>query len=387
MRGESADTLLCVGSVSPELCALLSRLGYNVVSEPFSRPVPEIFNSELIDLVLLSVDEPLQEAELCRFLRSDSAMTRVPLLCLSRNAALPGSIAELPRVEVIDRQAGAGIILGRIATQLRMSKVAGQDERTASAHEVAARYRELGIRTMRELEEAREIQEALLPRVLPGDDRFEVAVSYEPLERVGGDWYYAHRQPDGRVCLQIADITGHGLSAALVSSMTKLASEASAENDPVERVRRINALLTPQLPEARFVTFCCAAYDPLTGDCTVARAGHPAPLMVSRTAGKVERLKPSGMAIGFMDDGMFASQCVRLDAGDMLLLYTDGLYEAADRFERMFGLERVEQALLAVPRDASAGRALEILLEEFDRFMDGKRLVDDVTLLLLKRKR
>src|SRR4029079_8459183 len=138
--------------------------------------------------------------------------------------------------------------------------------------------------------EARSIQLALLPTSLPKSSKFEIAASYQPLEEVGGDWYYARTEKSGQVSMVIADVTGHGLSAAFIGTMTKLAMTAADRENPAERLFHMNRLMAPQLPDGRFVTMPSVLYTPETGEVQAGRAGHPPALLLHTATNEVVRL-------------------------------------------------------------------------------------------------
>jgi sigma-B regulation protein RsbU (phosphoserine phosphatase) len=273
----------------------------------------------------------------------------------------------------------------KIATSLRLRKMAGADDRSATLSEANAALRDLNRRFIQEREEARDIQQSLLPRKLPKDPRFELAVSYEPLEEVGGDWYNVSQTEGGRLSLLIADVTGHGLSAALIGSMTKLAISCANTELPHELLGAVNRVLSPQMPEGRFVTVGSFLFDPENGQLQYARGGHPPAMLLARKEKVVHQLKGNGFAVGFMEDGEYSAEKAVLQPGDALLLVTDGLLEAENRARENYGLERLQEVLLATKPEDTAVEILEQVLESFETFRDGRILKDDVTLVLLKR--
>jgi sigma-B regulation protein RsbU (phosphoserine phosphatase) len=213
----------------------------------------------------------------------------------------------------------------------------------------------------------------------------ELAVSYEPLDEVGGDWYFADRTPSGHISLQIADVSGHGLSAAFIGSMTKLAMTAAAKEKPSDLLEAMNRLLAPQIPQGRFVTMGSCLYDPASGKVVWSRAGHPPALILRRSSNEVTRLLGDGFAIGFFEDSTYSLCEDRLEVGDALIMFTDGITEAQDLSGEAFGLERLAAALRGTSVNQSSADMLRAVLDAFDTFRGERLIRDDVTVVLLKR--
>ena len=268
---------------------------------------------------------------------------------------------------------------------LRLRKLAGTDERQGSLAEINASLRDNNLKFKKELDEARAIQQSLLPLALPKDSRIDLAVSYQPLDEVGGDWYFANQSDGKQLSLQIADVSGHGLSAAFIGSMAKLAMTAAGREQPHELLMEMNRLLAPQIPAGRFVTMGSCLYDPATGKVSWARAGHPPALIVRRASNTVAQLLGGGFAVGIFEDSSYMLVEDTLEVGDALLMFTDGITEAQDRSGDAFGLQRLSGALVNSARTASCSDILRHILDVFDQFRGERLIRDDVTLLLLKR--
>jgi sigma-B regulation protein RsbU (phosphoserine phosphatase) len=202
--------------------------------------------------------------------------------------------------------------------------------------------RDYNDRFKKDLDEAREIQRSLLPRILPKDSRFQLAVSYHPLEEVGGDWYFCELSEDcSALELHIADVSGHGLPAAFLASMAKLAMVAAQGLEPDKLLEKMSFYLQPQLPTGRFITTGHVLYKPDTGEVSWARAGHGPALLRRRGSGRVEQLYGEGFPIGFVSGEPYELVKDQMQPGDLLILYTDGLTEAQNPSMEQFSLERL----------------------------------------------
>ncbi|HEX4954042.1 MAG TPA: PP2C family protein-serine/threonine phosphatase [Thermoanaerobaculia bacterium] len=235
----------------------------------------------------------------------------------------------------------------------------------------------------RELELAREIQQSLLPRTLPEIAGLRVAARYLPMSAIGGDFYdFAAQQPH-RLGVIVADVTGHGVPAALVASMVKIAFVAEADrlDRPAEALSQINRALCGRFKGA-FVTACCAAIDTAEGRLRYASAGHPAPLLLRRD-GHLERLDQRGLLLAFDPRAQYAMAEVSLGAGDRLLFFSDGLLEAANAADELFGDVCLERLLVASAA-STPERLVEQILADLRRWVGpDAEFQDDVTIVVV----
>jgi sigma-B regulation protein RsbU (phosphoserine phosphatase) len=233
----------------------------------------------------------------------------------------------------------------------------------------------------RELETASEIQRSLLPPALPTIDRLGMAVEYVPMASVAGDLYDFVRLAPTRLGVLVADVSGHGVPAALVASMVKLAfaTQAESADDPALVLAGMNRVLARQLDRS-FVTALYAVIDTERARVTVANAGHP-PLLIGRASGILEEVTEHGMMMGFAPETSYRNAEVGLQPGDLMLLYTDGVTEVQNRLGEFFDVARVKQWLLtAGRRDPEAIRRLAF--DELTRWRGGAGFEDDVTLVV-----
>ncbi len=381
------DSLLYIGQPNPRLAKLFTRLGYDCVVGDEQAHVKELTAKSCFDLILIDSSLDGGAVDLCEFLRNETITKEVPIVYLAENAEHRDAFTalKLSKTEIVEATASPGILASKIATQLRLRKMAGADDPTASLAEMNAALRDLTDRMKKERDEAKAIQDTLLPEALPKDDRFEVAVAFDPLEEVGGDWYYMQQRPSNNISFQIADVTGHGLAAAFIGSMTKLALNASPFEDPGELLTSMNRLMSSGMPPGRFVTMASALYDPATGKLDISRAGHPSPLIVRAGENKVDKIGTDSFAVGFFEDSTFASSSTNIGVGDIVVLLTDGITEAQNRAGEMYGTSRMNATLLAMTGTKPAAECLKELLQDFEKFCDGRMLKDDVTVILLKR--
>jgi sigma-B regulation protein RsbU (phosphoserine phosphatase) len=240
------------------------------------------------------------------------------------------------------------------------------------------------IRVRDELEVARELQEDLLPQTLPIVPGYTFAHFYRTAKEVGGDYHDVAILPDGRVDLTIGDASGHGMAAGLVMAIANATLKAAMDLDPSPE--RVLALLNRTLcrtgTKRTFMSVFYAVLTPETGQLEYVCAGHPFPL-IRRVDGTLEELGCGGFPLGLREPLAVEPRTAKLQPGDLLLLYTDGLAEAVDATgKEAFGYERIRAVL---ELGGSPQSVHEGMLRAFDRHTAGEPLRDDLTLLVIAR--
>jgi phosphoserine phosphatase RsbU/P len=229
----------------------------------------------------------------------------------------------------------------------------------------------------REAQEARLIQQALLPKSSPYIPGFMVSGLSVPARAVGGDWFDFIPFSDGRWGLVLADVSGKGTAAALLMSATRgmLRSLAEACCSPGEVLTKLNSMLVDDFPSGKFVTMVYAVLDPAARSVTFANAGHLRPLLIDDSGARfldVERGLPLGLGCGDY------SECqVTLTAGSRLVFYSDGITEAENSDEEEYGLERL--AKHAVDTAASAIS----IVDDVRAFANGAGVRDDASVVFV----
>jgi serine phosphatase RsbU (regulator of sigma subunit) len=234
-----------------------------------------------------------------------------------------------------------------------------------------------------ELQVARSIQQASLPKEVPQLEGWRITPLYQPARQVGGDFYDFHLLSEGRVGLVVGDATGHGVPAALVMSTTcgMLRLAAQSYSSPAEMLQRVNEALFPYIPPNMFVTCFYGVLDPKSGRFTYANAGHDLPYLWH--GGECEELRARGMPLGLMPGMSYEQNETIVHAGEAALFYSDGLVEAHDPEGEMFGFPRLQTLIAEHGEDKSLEATL---LEELYSFVgEGWEQEDDITLLTLRR--
>ncbi|HEV7486844.1 MAG TPA: SpoIIE family protein phosphatase [Thermoanaerobaculia bacterium] len=235
-----------------------------------------------------------------------------------------------------------------------------------------------------ELRTAYTIQRRLLPDALPEIAGYCFAGANRPCKTVSGDYYDVVVRPDGRIYFVIADVSGKGITAALVMSSVATAFAIFTRHDPTpaDLLRDINETLAPKTSPSKFVTMVAGVLDPATGIVSFANAGHVAPLLVSKNG--VEAMHSTDIVVGILPNAQYRNQSLTLAAGDSLVLFTDGVTEAENIAEEQLGLDPVCEMLRTMHgRDADA--ILDTIDTHVHEFIGEVPNGDDVTMLAMTR--
>jgi serine phosphatase RsbU (regulator of sigma subunit) len=238
------------------------------------------------------------------------------------------------------------------------------------------------VRMEQELTIAAEIQRALLPEGRYETDRFELAAASIPCRTIGGDFLDYFALPDGAFGLALGDVAGKGPPAALLAARLQgmVAAYADSVKTPAKTMTRVNQELVRRSVESRFATL---VYGVLAEDgrLTYCNAGHNPPLLISRRS--VRRLCTGGLIIGAFKDVIFEEETVELVAGDVLMVFSDGVTEALSADGCEFGEERLLSCIDA-HREAAAVVLLDSILGHVREFSRGAEQNDDLTALILR---
>ena len=236
-----------------------------------------------------------------------------------------------------------------------------------------------------ELSLARRIQRAQLISDFPLIPGCEVHALSIPSKQVGGDFYDVVPVGDGSYLLAIADVSGKGVPAALLSSMLQASLRTQAGNVHAlpDVLRNINALLYRSTESHQFATFFLARIECHPPRLTFSNAGHNWPVLV-HGRGEPQFLDRGGPLLGVFENAKFEQGVVALTAGDCVVLYTDGISEAANATEEQFGDERLVELVRSLPRDLEAREVAQRILDGLHGFLGSVEPQDDMTLLILR---
>jgi serine phosphatase RsbU (regulator of sigma subunit)/pSer/pThr/pTyr-binding forkhead associated (FHA) protein len=236
----------------------------------------------------------------------------------------------------------------------------------------------------KELEQAAEIQKGLLPKAVPEVPGLDVGGLSVACRHVGGDYYDFLELSDGRIGIIVGDVAGKGMSAALLMSNLQARVQILAEegDDMATLMTRLNRSVTAACPGNRFITFFMCIIDPRTGEFEASNAGHNPPYIV-RADGAVETLVVGGPVLGILRQMTYEAERGKLNPGDVLLLFSDGVTEARSPDDEEYGEERLVADLTA-RRTMSAQQIARGAFEAVENFMAGRPAGDDITVVAVK---
>src|SRR5438128_7400020 len=325
------------------LVRTLSTIGYRCRESESGVDAWERVQAEQPSLVLLDFEMPgLNGAELLKRMRADRnpAIAQIPAIMLTGHGDSEVICLEAGADDFVTKPINIAVLRARIETQLRLRSMRRQLQRQNDELEEWRRNLE------RDLAAARLTQQSLIPQkppVLPG---WQVAACYRPVIQVGGDIYGWLPMKDGRILFWIADGTGHGAAAALLTTLAKLLfHHGSVEHDaPATVMETVNNDFRSIFGARSFMTAMCVALDSASGRATVVGAGHP-PLLVVRHSGATESIASIAPPLGLLEHPEFTECTTNFESGDAFLLYTDGLFGGPKGERRRLTPECLEKML------------------------------------------
>jgi sigma-B regulation protein RsbU (phosphoserine phosphatase) len=366
------------------LAQLLSAAGYNCRVCKDGSEALDAIRDRPPSVLLLDFDMPGPNgAEVLRRLRSDEdpAIAQIPAIMLTAHGSEQSEVSCLQAGadDFVTKPVNSSVLRARIESQLRLRSMRRQLERQNDELEKWRRDLE------RDLAAARLTQQSLIPQkplLLPG---WQIATCYRPVIQVGGDIYGWLRMKDGRVLFWIADGTGHGAAAALLTTLAKLLfHHGSMDHDsPASLMEAVDNDFRSIFGARSFMTGMCVALDPATGQAQVVGAGHP-PLLVVRHDGTTESILSVAPPLGMIKRAAFNETPISLEPGDAFLLYTDGLFRWTKDERHRVTPEQLEKVL-----DHSAPSAealLKRIVAQAAPENSAKTAPDDVAAIAVRRE-
>lgn len=237
-----------------------------------------------------------------------------------------------------------------------------------------------------ELGIAVDIQSRLLPMSIPCVAGYDLSAFNRPCTEMGGDYFDIIAAGNNRYVLVIADVIGKGIGAAMLMSnlQAMVRSIVSDYHDPSVIMGKINSDLSSRIGDGMFITCCYLILSPEEGDILYANAGHNQPLLC-RNNGDMTELEVSGIPLGILGESTYETFSIVIKPGDVLMLYTDGITECADKTGELFGVERLKGVIArAAAEDAVTIRTS--VCAAVENFRDGQPHADDMTFVVVKRR-
>jgi sigma-B regulation protein RsbU (phosphoserine phosphatase) len=364
----------------------LERQGYAVATAEDGRQALEKLCAENFDLVLLDIMMPEMDGyEVLQRLKTDETLRHIPVIMISALSELDSVVRciGMGAEDYLPKPFEPTLLKARIGACLEKKRARDREQELAAAlhrqNKEMAKWREA---QEADLAVARTTQQAIVTSALPRLDGWQLETVYTPLIQVGGD-VYGGRQLDGGSCLfWLADATGHGVAAALFTTLVALLfNHASTESQTAHGIlTRVNGEFYTVLRGRSFMTACCAIIE-RDGRLSFAGAGHP-PLLLRRRDGIVETLPSRGTMIGVYPAVEIDETVATLASGDVALLYTDGLYSAKSND----GERKTSDTLTdAFARVGGSANFLSQMLAQLGQRSGAQGFDDDLAAIALRR--
>jgi serine phosphatase RsbU (regulator of sigma subunit) len=329
----------------------------------------------LPDLVLLDVMMPEMDGyEVCTQLKLDPETKDIPVIFLTGQTEVEDETKgfDVGAVDYIHKPFSPAVVKARVQTHLVLRGI-----REQLAQQLLA--------IQKELETARQIQLSILPSAIPRIEGLDIAARYIPMTSVAGDFYDFIIVDKKHIGILVADVSGHGMPAALIASMLKIAlsSQVAHAADPAKVLLGLNEALCGKF-QYHFVTAAYVFIDMEDATLTYAGAGHP-PLLLWGGSEGVRSIEENGLFLGKFSFATYTSVKLPIMTGDRILLYTDGIPETTNPAGIEFGTDGFKQFLEA-EQSTSAGHLADQLLEELSRWSTrtgADELDDDMTIVAI----
>ncbi len=326
------------------------------------------------DLILLDIMMPGMDGyEVCTRLKTEPETRDIPVIFLTGQTEIEEETRgfEVGAVDYIHKPFSPAIVKARVQTHLVLRGI-----RQQLALQLLA--------IQKELETARQIQFSILPDEIPKNKGLDIAARYIPMTSVAGDFYDFIVVDDKRLGILIADVSGHGMPAALIASMLKiaLAAQVAHADDPAQLLSGLNQTLCGKFQQ-HYVTAAYMYVDMTKHTLKYAGAGHPPLLLWNRSSASVRDVLENGLFLGKFKMATYSSVELPFAPGDWALLYTDGIPETTNPSEIEFGEARFRQ-FLAEEQSTSADQLADRLLQELSRWSarePGDESTDDITMV------
>lgn len=334
------------------------------------------------DLVLLDIMMPkLDGFGVLAKMKSEGAMRDIPVIIISAHNDMPHILRgiEMGAEDYLPKPFDPLLLKARVNASLEKKRFRNLEKAYLQGLE-------------RELEIGRQIQQGFLPREIETPDGWQIATFFRAAREVSGDFYDVFPLPGERLALIIGDVTDKGVGAALYMALfrtlfrsylsTNGFSGAGSANTLSAAAKFINDYICRVHDSESFCTAFVAILDPESGRLSYVSAGHDHPLLL-RKDGNIEEIRPTGPAIGAIEDAEFTLGEIQLNSKEGLFCYTDGLVDVRNQEDELFGGQRVRDLVKTAKDRASL---LGSIITAVDTFTNGAAQYDDITLLTLLRK-
>jgi sigma-B regulation protein RsbU (phosphoserine phosphatase) len=382
----SRATILAVDDAPENLDVVKGILldDYHIKVAVNGKVALKIAESQSPDLILLDIMMPeIDGYEVCRLLKANPATRDIPVIFLTAmgEAADEAQGFSIGAADYILKPVNPLLLKARVKTHLALKQ---SMDKLHSAYAVINNQKE---RMQRELNVGRDIQLSMVPDTFPAfpeHTEFDIHALLLPALEIGGDFYDYFFIDRDKLCVCVGDVSGKGVPAALFMAITKtlIKSTAGEDHSPASIITRVNDEISQDNPSCMFITLFVGILHIKSGEFRYTNAGHPYPYL-KRASGEVETLKHiHGPVVGAMDGMAYGENCVQLRKHDQLLIFTDGVTEAMDVDDQLYGEPRVIEHFHSAPAEG-LDALVASTLDSVESFAGEAPQADDITILAL----
>ncbi|HEY7164384.1 MAG TPA: SpoIIE family protein phosphatase [Candidatus Binatia bacterium] len=368
------------------LLSCILEPSFHVLQAENGRKALTVIERDQPDVVLLDVLMPeLDGFEVCRRMKADPKMAEIPVLfvtVLNQNETRVEGL-ELGAEDFISWPINASELVARVRARVRSSRPLTHLRNVLEEQSrILEMEREREAATKYELEQARRVQERFVTNMFPQGRGLQFAHRYRPSRQVGGDLFDVVPVNSSELVMIMADISGHGVPAALLTSVTKVLFRTGVEqcSNPAQLIGWLNRQISSYLATGEFITVFLGWWNLNTQCFTYAGAGHPPALAMSADGSHIEWLHVSQGIIGVIPEQEFAQHETILRHGTRVICYTDGITETTNVNQEFFGEDRLAEACRR-QHGVSVATMVERVFTEIDEFAGGETQNDDQALL------
>jgi len=359
---------------------VLLQKKYHIITATSGEEALDTAPRELPDCILMDIIMPgIDGIAACRELKRNPRTAAIPIIFITARTDAETILQgfEAGGVDYITKPFNGPEVKARIKTHLALKNT--MEQLREANHE---KDRLLSI-IANELELARQIQKSIIPITTPAVKGLNITMRYIPMEEVGGDFFDFHALDEYRLGVLVADVTGHGIPAAMISTMVKIVSSMQTHNaaDPAKLFYEMNNTLSGNI-DNQFVTAQYVFLDMENMRLICGNGGHPPLLIINRHIKNVQALNPQGRLLGCYPDSTYTSAETLLHKGDRIILYTDGITEVFNHENTMFG----EEGLISFTRKnahLSGDEYIDTLIDELRNFSHLDSFDDDISVVVI----
>lgn len=324
------------------------------------------------DLILLDIIMPgLNGYQVCRKIREKWSLFELPVIMITAKSESSDMVIgfEAGANDYLVKPFDKTELLARVKTHIKTKELIIENKNLAALRE--------------ELDIAKRIQLATLPKALPKSPFYQVHTHYLPMTMIGGDYYHFFPISDRKLGVFIADVSGHGIPAALISSMVNIVFQSlkSLAEKPVDLLKNMNDILMGQMEE-QFLTASYTFIDLEKKKLYAARCGHEPTLLLNSSTEKIEKIQPKGKAIGLVFDNPIQIQTHNISYQDKIILYTDGIPECMNERSELYSDQRMYEVIEKNSKN-SGSDIIDDIHKSLSEWKGKPRFDDDITLVVI----